>query len=715
MNFRPSLFGVLLLATAGPALAQPAPEKSMFNFFYPQTERGDVVDVFFGDKIADPYRWLESDARSDAKVQAWIDEQNAVTEKHLNALPGRETFRQRMAALMNHERHSIPLKRGGRYFFARQAGDANQASLYMRDIATGEDRLLIDPNTWSQDNADALGEWGVSDDGRYLAYGVQTGGTDWRAIKVLDVDTGELLGDTLDWARYTRIAWAPDNSGFFYSRLPEPEGGVTSSAGVRDHAVWFHALGTSQEEDRLIFATPDRPGLLNIADRPVNGRFLHISSTPGSSESELTVVDLASDDWTPRTIISGFDTDWSVIANDGAKLIAATTESAERRRIVSLNLDEKRPQLVELLPEAEGSAVLHDAALLGGKLVVAYLVDAQTEIRRFNLDGTPDGTVTLPGIGTAASLTGSVDDNDAFLLFTSYNAPTTIYRYDVKDNVLVAWAEPETPQSLDNITVEQRFYPSKDGTQVPIFIVRRKDVTDAAPTMLYGYGGFGISQLPAYNPLQIAWVEQGGVLAVANIRGGGEYGKAWHQAGQQLKRQNAFDDFIAAGEFLKREGITTPNGLTIQGESGGGLLVGAVTNQRPDLIDVALPGVGVLDMLRYDKFTAGALWTPEFGSPSEEQHYNNLMTYSPYHTVRQSGDYPAILATTADADDRVVPGHTFKYVAALQAVNLGRKPRLVRIETRAGHGAGMPVDKIIAHHADMWAFAAFWTGLHVKP
>lgn len=685
----------------------------MPDIAYPETERGDLVEDHFGERIADPYRWLEGDARSDPKVTAWITAQNAVTQSYLNTMPGRDVFRKRMTELLNYERFTPPLKRADRYFFTLNEGVANQPSLYVRNGVDGENRLLIDPNGWSEDNSDALAEWGVSDDGRYLAYGVQTGGTDWRAIKVLDVDSGEVLGDHIEWARYTRMAWAPDGSGFFYSRMPEPEAGASASAGVANHAVYFHRLGTPQTEDRLIYSTPDRPGLLHVADRAVDGRYLHISSTPGSNESALTVVDLAGTDWMPRTVVADFDAEWTVLGNDGSRLIVITTDGAERRRIASLDLAEPKPQPAEIVPEGPDKAVLNDATLAGGKLLVAYLVDAKTEIHRFAMDGTAEGRIALPGIGTAGGLSGKADGNEAFFVFTSYDAPIAIYRYDVAANKATPWAEPKAPVDLSQFAVEQRFCASKDGTKVPLFLVRRKDVTDAAPTLLYGYGGFGISQVPIYNSLQLSWVEQGGVLAIANIRGGGEYGRPWHRAGQLENRQNVFDDFIAAAEFLKAEGITTSDGLAIQGESGGGLLVGAVTNQRPDLFDVALPGVGVMDMLRYDKFTAGIFWMSEYGSPAEEKHFRNLLSYSPLHAIKAGTDYPAILATTADADDRVVPAHTFKYVAALQAANLGPRPLLVRIETRAGHGSGMPLDKIIAQHADMWAFAACWTGLEV--
>lgn len=687
----------------------------MFDITYPRTERIDVAEEHFGEAVVDPYRWLENSASDDASVATWIKEQNDATRDFLEILPGRDVLRKRMAELLDYDRHTAPLKRGGHYFFTFHEGLANQPSLYMRDSVDGESRVLIDPNTWSDDGADALGEWEVSDDGKLIVFGIQTGGEDWRRLHVLDVDTRTVLGDDVRWARFTKIAWVPDRSGFFYSRFPEPESGKAAVAGVANHAVYFHQLGTSQDGDRLIYSTPDRPHLLHMADRLTNGRYLHIISTPGSNENALTIVDLNAPSWAPRTVVADLESEWTVFGNDGTRLVLITTHGAERRRVVSLDLAQDEPRPVEVVAEGPDKAVLNDAAILGGRMLIAYLVDAKTEIRRFTLDGRDEGAITLPGIGSAGGLRGASQDDEAFFVFTSFDAPTAIYRYDVGTGTVTSWARPQVPVDLERFVVEQRFYSSKDGTDVPIFVVRRKDTTSAAPTLLYGYGGFGISQIPYYNPLQLAWVEQGGVLAVANIRGGGEYGQAWHRAGKLENKQNAFDDFIAAGAFLKEAGITTPHGLAIQGESGGGLLVGAVTNQRPDLFDVALPGVGVMDMLRYDKFTGGILWSGEFGSPSEEPHFHNLMRYSPYHNIKDGQDYPAILATTADADDRVVPAHTFKYVAALQAAELGPKPRLVRIETRAGHGAGMPMDKVVAQHADMWAFAAKWTGLELGP
>ncbi len=679
---------------------------------YPETPRIDVVEEHLGHRIVDPYRWLEKDARSDRQVADWVAAQNAVTQDYLATLPGRDIMRKRLTAMLDYEQFSIPIKRGGRYFFTRLSGQDNQPKLIMRDADSGQDRVVIDPNSWSDDNADALAEWAPSDDGRLVAYGVQTGGTDWRTIKVLNVDTGEVLDDEVPWARFMQIAWAKDGSGFFYSRFPRPEGGATDLSGIANHAVCFHTLGTAQSEDRLVYSDPERPQILHLAERTDDGRYLMIYSTPGAGVNALAVVDLTSADWAPRKLIESFDAEWSVIGSEGDVLFVLTSQNAERRRIVKLDLTDAEPAPVEIV--AEDEAVLTSAALLGGRMLATYLVDAKTEVRRFKPDGAPDGMVELPGIGSAGGFRGKGADNEAFFLFTSFNTPITVYRYDVAAGSHEVWADPQLLVGLDQMSVEQSFYTSKDGTRIPVFIIRRQDVTTPAPTLLYGYGGFGISMVPVYNPAHMAWVEQGGVVAIANIRGGGEYGRAWHIAGQFANRQNAFDDFIAAGEFLKSEGITPEDGLAIQGESNGGLLVGAVTNQRPDLFAAALPGVGVMDMLRYHRFTGGTLWISDFGSPDEEQHFTELLGYSPYHNIRPGRDYPAILATTADTDDRVVPGHTFKYVAALQAVDLGARPRLVRVETRAGHGAGMSRDKIISLHADMWAFAAHWAGLKIE-
>lgn len=680
---------------------------------YPDTRRGDVVEEHFGQTIPDPYRWLENDVRADEEVAAWVAAQNEVTTEYLATLPEREVFHDRLTALFDHDQVSIPLERGGRYFSMRKAGLENQFTLRMRDGVDGKDRILIDPNTWSEDGATALAEWAVSEDGTLVAYGVQEAGADWRTIKVMDVDTGQVRDDEVMWARFTNIAWAADGSGFFYARFPEPEQGGAFQSSLADHAVYFHALGTPQEKDRQVYATPERPEALHTVDVTADGRYAVITSTPNAATNALTVIDLSTEGWEPRTVVADYDSDWSVAGNQGSTFFLVTSQDAERRKIVTMDVADEDPALVELV--AEDDAVLNSARLVGGRLLASYLVDVKTEIRRYTLDGAPDGQVELPGIGTAGGFPGHPDDDETFYVFTSFNAPTTIYRYDVASNTSVVWAEPKVDVDLDAIEVEQHFYTSKDGTSVPMFIVKRADVTGPAPTLLHAYGGFRISTIPFYSPSHLAWIEQGGVFAVANIRGGGEYGAAWHNDGRLDKRQNAFDDFIAAGEYLQAEDITSPDGLAIHGESNGGLLVGAVVNQRPDLFAAALPGVGVMDMLRFTKFTGGQLWVGDFGDPANEDAFRTLLAYSPYHTIADGEEYPAILATTADTDDRVVPGHTFKYMAALQAADIGPRPHLVRVETRAGHGAGTPTDKMIAETADRWAFAAHWTGLEVQP
>jgi prolyl oligopeptidase len=711
---RAALLAFLLLFTTYLAFtySQSLTEKPMTN--YPQTKRVDVVEKPFGQTVSDPYRWLENDVRSDREVVAWVESQNKVTDAYLGTLPGRDIFRTRLKELYNYEKFTIPIEKGSRYFYFRNSGVQNQRVLYVRDSVDGVGRVLIDPNTWAKDGATALAEWSASDDGTRVAYAVQDGGTDWRTIRVLDVNTGKVLGDEVKWARFTSIAWIKDGSGFFYARFPKPKQGEAAQANVENHAVYFHSIGKPQTQDRLVYATPDQPTMVHsLVSVTKDGRYVTIFSTPGSLVANLlTVVDLNSADWKPRKLVNKLDYLWGVVGNVGTKFFLETTKDAPRLKVVTMDIAAADPAIVDVVPEQE--SVLNGASLVGGRLLLSYVVDVKTEVRRYTLDGKADGVVKLPGIGTAIGFEGGSDDKETFFGFTSFNAPGIIYKYDVASNTARVWSEAKISIDLNRIAVEQRFYTSKDGTRVPMFIVRRKDVTNPAPTLLYAYGGYGLIDPPGFSSERLAWVEQGGVFAIAYIRGGGEYGRAWHEAGRRQNKQNVFDDFIAAGEYLKAQGITSQDGLAIQGASNGGLLIGSVVNQRPDLFAAALPQVGVMDMLRFDRFTAGKLWVDEYGSPAREADFRNLFKYSPYHNIQSGKPYPAILATTADTDDRVVPGHTFKYVAALQAADIGSKPHLVRIETRAGHGAGKPVDKTIEETADMWAFAAKWTGLNVK-
>jgi prolyl oligopeptidase len=680
---------------------------------YPETKRGNVVEKLFGQTIADPYRWLENDVRSDKNVAAWVEAQNKVTNAYLNTLPGRAIFKNRLKQLYNSDQFSIPVKKGSRYFYFHTSGIENQPILYVRDRVDGAGRVLIDPNSWAKDGAIALAEWSASDDGTRLAYAVQDGGTDWRTIRVLDINTGKVQSDEVKWARFTTIEWTKDGSGFFYARFPEPKQGKASQASVENHAVYFHVIGTPQAKDRLVYATPDQPSLLQTLNMTKDGRYLAITSSPISLRMDLTVVDLQSADWKPRKLVANLDNQWSVIDNVETKFFLMTSKDAPRLKVVTMDIAAADPLITDVVPEQD--AVLSSASLVGRRLLLSYLVNVKTEVRRYTLKGKSDGVVKLPGIGTAGGFEGGQDDKETFYGFTSYNVLGTIYRYDIASNTARVWSEAKVAFDLNRIAVEQRFYKSKDGTRVPMFIVRRKDVTGPAPTLLYAYGGWAITEPPAFTPERLVWIEQGGVFAIAHIRGGSEYGKAWHDAGRRQHKQNVFDDFIAAGEYLKAQGIASQEGLAIQGKSNGGLLIGTVVNQRPDLFAAALPQVGVMDMLRFDKFTGGKTWVDEYGSPAREADFRNLFKYSPYHNIQSGTAYPAILATTADADDRVIPGHSFKYVATLQAADIGPKPHFVRIETRAGHGAGKPTDKLIEETADMWAFAAHWTGMKVKP
>ncbi|WP_294054029.1 prolyl oligopeptidase family serine peptidase [Sphingomonas sp.] len=682
---------------------------------YPRTRRVDQVDEIFGEKVADPYRWLENDVRNDTEVRGWVDAENQVTEAYLATLPGRDWFRGRIKALFDYERFGLPVRKGGHYFYAHNSGLQNQAVLFVRDSLDGPGRVLIDPNGWSADGATALAEWLPSEDGKYLAYSIQDGGTDWRTVRVLEVATGKLLEDKVEWAKYTMgVAWAKDGSGFFYSRYPEPPADAKFQALAENHRVYFHKLGTAQAVDRLVYATPDSPRLSHYAGITDDGRYLVISTTEGTDNKNMVhVIDLADPSWTAKTVIGGLENDWSAVGNQGSTLYFSTNAGAPRNRIVAIDLNSKDLAPREIVPESPGT--LTASSIVGGRLVLEYLVDAKSEVRRYRLDGSADGVVALPGIGSVSGFGGDEDDPETFFAFTSFNTPTAIYRYDVASGAATPWAVSKVAFNPDDYAVEQRFFASKDGTRVPMFVVRKKTTTGPAPTLMWGYGGFNISYTPSFSASRPAWLEQGGVFVLVNLRGGGEYGKAWHDAGRLSRKQNVFDDFIAAGEYLIAQGITGKDQLAIQGGSNGGLLVGAVVNQRPDLFAAAMPAVGVMDMVRFDRWTAGRYWVDDYGYPSKEADFRTLYAYSPYHNVKGGRDYPAILATTADTDDRVVPGHTFKYAAALQAAAIGPKPHLVRIETRAGHGSGKPTDKIIEEAADLWAFAAKWTGLEVRP
>ena len=702
-----------LVAVALPAAAQgqdlTAPD-------YPETRTGDVVETIFGEEVADPYRWLENDVRTDKEVADWVASENAVTDAFLAKLPGRDTLKKRITQLTDYERFGLPTEKSGHYFYTRNDGLQNQSVLYVRDGLDGEARVLIDPNEWSEDDATALGGYSITEDGSKLAYLIQDGGSDWRTVKVMDVATGDVLDDTVEWVKFSALDWAKDGSGFYYSRFPATGEGETFQALNKNHQVYFHRLGTEQNEDTLVYATESEPDLNHIAQVSNDGRWLVVTSSSGTDDRyRVTLIDLEDDSAQPRVIVPGFDNNYSYVGNIGDEFFFVTNDGAPLKKVVMTDISAAEPEWTTVIPESEQT--LDGVSLVGGKLIASYLVDAKSKIEVFGLDGTPQGEVALPGIGSAGGFGGEPEETETFYSFSSYNRPSTIYRYDVSTGESTVWEQPEVSFNPDDFVVEQKFYTSKDGTRVPMFLVRSKAVAEsgkAVPTLLYGYGGFNISLTPGFSPSRLAWIESGGAYAVANIRGGGEYGKEWHDAGRLNNKQNVFDDFIAAGEYLIDQGITPEDGLAIQGGSNGGLLIGAVTNQRPDLFAAGNAAVGVMDMLRFDQFTAGRYWVDDYGYPSKEADWKVLRAYSPYHNIRSGVDYPALLVTTADTDDRVVPGHSFKYTAALQAADLGDKPQLIRIETRAGHGSGKPTDKAIEEAADVLAFLAAFTGLDLS-
>jgi prolyl oligopeptidase len=673
---------------------------------YPTTATIDHVDTYHGINVADPYRWLEDDVRESGEVKNWVDAQNAVTFEYLDSIEERDIIKKRLTELWDFERFGMPNKEGGRYYYSYNDGLQNQDVIYVQSSLDDEATLLIDPNTWSDDGTIAMSSYYPSPDGRHVAYLVQDGGSDWRKAQVMDVETGKVLDDELEWLKFTGLAWAGDGSGFYYSRYPETSEDVKFQSLNMNQAVYFHRLGTSQDEDSLVIAHPENPEWGYSAAVTDDGEHLVITVWQGTDNRyQIMHQDLTDPDAAPRFLIEGFDHDYTLVGNVGDELFFRTNKDAPRNRLIALDVDNPEPENWREIIEQEED-VLDGVSLVGGRIIADYMQDAQTVVKVFDPDGNQTGTVNLPGIGTAYGFNGKFDDPETFFSYTSYDTPTTVNRLDVSTGEVTVFRKPDVDFDSDDYVVKQVFFESKDGTRVPMFISHRKDIEidGNTPTMLYGYGGFNISLTPGFSITRLAWMEMGGIYAVANMRGGGEYGEEWHKAGTRLQKQNVFDDFIAAAEYLIEEGYTNPSRLSIFGGSNGGLLVGAVTNQRPELFGAAVPAVGVMDMLRFHEFTAGRFWVDDYGSSEDPEEFEALYAYSPYHNAKPGTEYPAILVTTADTDDRVVPGHSFKYAAAMQQAQAGDAPVLIRIETRAGHGSGKPTDMIIQDYADRWAF-----------
>ena len=574
------------------------------------------------------------------------------------------------------------------------------------DGLDGEPRVVLDPNAWSEDGTVALTGWSVSEDGKYLAYGRSSAGSDWREWFVMDLQSGEQLPDYLQWLKWGGASWTDDGRGFFYSRFPQPEEGQEFQALNTNHAIYYHRVGTDQSQDPLVFHRPDEPEWGFWGGVTEDGNYLVITVSQGTDDRcRVYYKDLTEPFGMPVALIDNFDFEYSFIGNDGPVFYFKTDRDAPRGRIISIDTRDPVPEnWTELIPQEEWT--LQSVGITGNLLVCKYLRDVVTYVRMFDVAGHHVRDVELPGIGSAYGFGGRRTDTETFYSFASYTTPPSIYRYDMITGDSELWRRAEVDVDPDDYVVEQIFYESKDGTRVPMFVVHRKgiELDGTQPTLLYGYGGFNISLAPRFSITRMTWVELGGVYAVANLRGGGEYGEEWHKAGTKLDKQNVFDDFIAAAEHLIEAGYTRPDRLAIFGGSNGGTLVGACINQRPDLFGAAVPAVGVMDMLRFHKFTAGRYWTDDYGSSDDAEEFEALLKYSPYHNVQPGTEYPATLVTTADTDDRVVPGHSFKFTAAAQAAQAADEPFLIRIETRAGHGGGMPTDKVIEEYADIWAF-----------
>ncbi len=676
---------------------------------YPNTAKSDVVDDYFGTRIPDPYRWLEDP--NSAETKAWVDQQNALTFAFLDRIPARQRIRQRLTELWNYERYSVPSREGQRYIYSRNDGLQNQAVIYKAASIDAAPEVLLDPNALSTDGTVALSGLTFSDDGSKAAYAVSAAGSDWLEWRVRNVATGQDLSDVIKWSKFSSAAWLKDGSGFFYSRYAAPAEGQAFSGVNKHQQVFFHAIGTPQDRDTLTFARDDQPDWGFNADVSEDGRFLAIVQWEGTNrENRIFMHDLAKPGSTIQPFLDKFDASYQLVGNDGARFYVLTDNGADRYRLVAIDLDHPEPaSWTTIIPEPEGRDVLAGATMIGERFIVQVRTDAHERLVVFRKDGSREREIELPAIGAIGGVSARRRDAEAFYAFTSFTYPTTIYRYDPASGQSQVFKRPTVKFNPAEYDVTQVFYPSKDGTKIPMFLVGRKGLPrdGHAPTLLYGYGGFDISLTPAFSPAIIGWLEMGGLYAQPNLRGGGEYGKAWHDAGRLSHKQNVFDDFIAAAEYLIRERYTSTPKLAINGGSNGGLLVGAAMTERPDLFGAAVPQVGVMDMLRFHKFTIGWAWTSDYGSSETKAGFDTLIKYSPLHNIKPGTKYPATLVTTGDHDDRVVPAHSHKFIATLQAAQAGDAPVLTRIETRAGHGAGKPTTKQIEERADIYTFLSY--------
>ena len=683
------------------------------KLIYPVTAKTNVVETLNGLSVADPYRWLEDD--NSAATKAWVEAQNKVTFEYLEQLPARQKLKERLTELWNYERYGVPFKEGGRYFYTRNDGLQNQSVLYVAETLEAEPRVLLDPNGLSKDGTVSLSGYTISYDGNLMAYGLSSGGSDWQEWKVRDVRTGKDLDDELKWVKFSGASWTKDGKGFYYSRYDAPKEGEQLKGVNYFQKLYYHRIGTKQSEDKLVYERPDQKEWGFGGSVTEDDRYLAIHVWQGTSpKNRFFYQDLQAQGGKVVELLNENDASYDFVCNVGTIFYFQTDLDTPRGRLIAIDITKpERANWQEIIPQAWDT--LRSVDFVNNQFIAQYLKDARSVVKIFSREGKLVREVELPGIGTAGGFNGKRGDTETFYFFSSYTVPGTTYRYDLKTGKSTIFREPKVKFNPAEFETKQVFFTSKDGTRVPMFITHKKglNLDGTNPTYLYGYGGFNISLTPSFALTMITWMEQGGVYAVANLRGGGEYGEDWHQAGTKMNKQNVFNDFIGAAEWLIANKYTQPSKLAIAGGSNGGLLVGACMTQRPDLFGVALPAVGVLDMLRFHKFTIGWAWQSDYGSPDKAEEFQALYAYSPYHNLRQGTKYPSTLITTGDHDDRVVPAHSFKFAARLQEYHRGSNPVLIRVETRAGHGAGKPTAMLIEEAADRLAFAL--KELDVKP
>lgn len=708
----PSLAFCLLILTLASLLATESNAQSAVPLVYPKAKTVDQVDDYHGVKVADPYRWLEDTDSADTR--AWVEAENKLTFSYLDQIPYRSAIRGRMTKLWNYERFSVPTQRGGRYFYQHNDGLQNQNVVLVADSLNGTPRVLIDPNTLSSDGTIALAGSALTDDGKLMAYGTETSGSDWMEWHVRDVDTGKDLPDDIKWVKFSGASWTKDNKGFFYSRYDEPKAGTALRDTNYFQKLYYHKLGTPESEDRLVYDRPDNKEMLFEGDVTDDGHYLIISVAQGTSpKNRIYYKDLTQADAPVVKLLDDFDARYDFIDNDGPVFWFQTDLDAPRGRLIAIDTQHpERASWKTIVPE--GPDKLESSNIVDNVFLLSYLKDARSEVRVYELGGKFLRTVDLPGIGATAGFGGRRKDKDTFYSFTSFTSPTTIYRYVPSSGQSSLFRRPKVDFDPAQYETTQVFYHSKDGTRIPMFLTYKKGLKldGQNPTLLYAYGGFDISLTPFFSVPNLVWLEMGGVYAQPNLRGGGEYGEEWHLAGTKGKKQNVFDDFIAAAEWLIANKYTSTPKLAIRGASNGGLLIGACVTQRPDLYGATLPEVGVMDMLRFQKFTIGWAWTSDYGSSDNAEDFKYLYAYSPLQNLKPGTKYPPTMISTADHDDRVFPAHSFKFAATMQADQAGPAPILIRIETKAGHGGGKPISKIIEEYSDEWAFVAH--NLHME-